>query len=282
MAFIPKIRVQLHPDDTEHQISVRDLARLMLATHIYPGCVQVGDGIDVDDNGIISIGSLYASPAFTSFLIVGQATTIEVGATIAAGSKTFTWTTSNSANVAADSISITDTTASTVLASGLANDGTEDIVITDITLTDAGDQVWTIDGVNTNAIGFSRTFTVSWEWKVYAGISASVVLDETEIKALSDFNGLQSGFAGTYNYSATGYKYFAYPDEMGDVAVFRDPSTGFLIAMAQVTDNAAYSNIANGYYYALVSVTNANGITTDYRLYRSQNVLGGTISFAIS
>jgi hypothetical protein len=52
--------------------------------------------------------------------------------------------------------------------------------------------------------------------------------------------------------------------------------------MAEVADNAAYSNTANGYSYALVSVTNAEGETTDYRVYRSKFQLGASLNIAVT
>jgi hypothetical protein len=227
-------------------------------------------------------GTAFATPAFTAFAITGQAQTIEVGATISAGSKTFTWSTSNSTNITANSISIVDTTASNTLATGLANTGSDAITISAITNNAPASQVWTINGVNTQSATFSRTFTVNWLWRVYAGTNSSGTLTANQIKALSDSSSLQASFAGTYNLSAGDYKYFSYPDSMGSVNTFRDANTGFLISMATSADDAAYSNTANGWSYAIVSVTNTNGISTNYRVYRSQYVLGGSLSMTVS
>ncbi len=227
-------------------------------------------------------GGGVATPAFTAFAISGQATSIEVGTTIAAGSKTFTWATSNSTSVLANSIGIVDTTRSLTLATGLANDGTEPITITALTNILPASNVWTITGQNTSMGTFSRTFTVVWLWRVYAGTSVNPTLTANQIKALTDFSGLQASFAGTYPLSAGGYKYFCYPDSMGNAANFIDPNTGFQFSMATVADDPAYSNTANGWSYALVSVTNVNSIATNYRVYRSQYVLGGSITMRVS
>ncbi len=228
-------------------------------------------------------GGTVLTPSFSAFGITGQSTPIEVGATIAAGSKTFTWTTLNPGVVQANSISIVDTTDSTTLASGLADDGSQAISISAITNNAPASQVWTIHGVSTSMVTFSRTYTVLWEWRVYAGTSANATLTANQIKALSDSSGLQSGFVGTYALSAANYKYFAYPDSMGDPVRFYDPNQGFLISMATASDNAAYSNVGpNGWCYDLVSVTNAQSVATNYRVYRSQYVLGGTLSMQVT
>src|SRR5579859_2156548 len=216
-------------------------------------------------------GSSYLLPAFTAFGISGQTTPIEVGATVASGSKTFTWSTSNSGNVAANSISIVDTTAAATLASGLANDGTEAITISAITNNVPASQVWTINGTNTHFGTFSRGYTVLWEWRVYAGSSTNLTLTANQVKALSDSAALQASFPGSYSINPTlAYSYFCYPDSMGNVAHFIDGTTGFPISMADSTDDPAYSNTALGWSYATVSVTNAQSITTLYRVYRTQ------------
>ena len=120
---------------------------------------------------------------------------------------------------------------------------------------------------------FSAAYEVDWEWRVYAGSSTNVTLTANQIKALSDSDSLQSGFAGTYSISNASvvYYYLSYPDSLGSVSNFRDVNTGQLISMATSADNAAYSNTANGWSYALVGVTNASlGVSTNYRVYRTQ------------
>lgn len=242
-------------------------------------------GGGTSDNYWTPSGS-YSAPAFTAFGITGQSTPIEVGATIAAGNKTFTWSTSNSANVAANSISIVDTTAGTTLATGLANDGTQVISISAITNNVPATQVWTINGTNTHAGAFSRTYTVNWYWRVYAGTNAAVTVTANQIKALTDASGLRADFPGSYPIaSAAGYKYFCFPDSMGDVTLFFDSNGNFPWDMATVSDNAAYSNhqaTGGDYYYAIVSVTNAQSVATNYRVYRSTNTFSGTPVFVVT
>lgn len=225
----------------------------------------------------------YQAPAFTAFAITGQSTTLEVGTSIASGSKTFTWSTSNSGNVQANSISIVDTTLSSTLVSGSTNDGTETISISTITNSAPGSHTWTISATNTQSSGFSRTLTVSWLWKGYAGTSTGATLDATAIKALTDYAALTSTPLRTYSLASGGYKYVCFPDSFATPSLWKDPSTGFNVPLATVDDNAAYSHTDTaGNQYALVSVTNANSVTTNYRVYRSQNSLGGSLSLQVS
>jgi hypothetical protein len=225
----------------------------------------------------------YLAPAFTAFDIQGQATAIEVGDTILGTNRNFEWNTSNSGNVQANSISITDTTSSVVLASGLANDGTEILSFTDITQTTLANQIWTIDGVNTHGGHFNRTFEVDWLFNIYAGNNAAAVLNGAQILALQ-FKILQGNFNVTFNFPGGDYKFIATPSYMGDVNNFIDPATGFNISMADSTNDPAYSHVTGSglWWYALVNVTNIFGVTIPYRLWRSTNILNGPITIRVS
>jgi hypothetical protein len=224
----------------------------------------------------------YAAPAFTAFALSGEATAIEVGDTIAGTSRTFTWNTSNSGNVQTGSISITDTTASVVLASGLNNTGSDTVSFTDITHTTLASQVWTILGTDTHAGSFSRTFEVDWEYRMFAGTSTNAVLTGAQIQALA-YNPIQPSVAGTWPLASGGFKFWASADTLGDIANFIDIANGFNVAMADVNQNPAYSHVAgSGYSYAIVSVTNGFGIVIPYRLWRSENLLGGSITVRTS
>ncbi len=113
---------------------------------------------------------------------------------------------------------------------------------------------------------------------MYAGTSLNTSLTESQIEALSNYNSVKTGFAGTYNMSAGGYKYFCFATTYGTPATWKDTLNGLNIAMY-----AGYPNTdVNGDSYDLVSVTNTHGETTDYRVYRSFNILNGAINIAIT
>ncbi len=256
-------------------------------TNITVGGLAAGTAIlGLSYDAIIELMTqVYLSPSFSAFAMSGQSTTTEVGATIS-GSKTFTWTTTNSGNVAANLIKIQNITGGTTdLATTLADDSTEGgIAIGTVTKTSATSHVWRILGTNTNAVTFQRDFTVNWYWLKYIGTSTSTTLVEADIEALASTS-LSSTFAGTYSLAAGGYKYFVWDDALGSptaITGFKDTATNLAIDMADSTDHANYSNVANGWYYALVSVTNAQGVVSNKRVYRSKNILGGTITVQVS
>lgn len=210
----------------------------------------------------------YQLPAFTAFAISGQSTTLEVGDSITAGTKTFTWTTSNSTNVSGSSIRIFDWTndTTTPIASNLANDGTENVSISSVTKTTATSHVYRISGSNTQDDGFSRDFTVNWRWRMYWGTSANTSLTESQIEGLIS-SSLATNSTGTFAFAAGNYKYIAYPTAFGLKTSFKDPSTGFDVDMQAATT---------------VSVTNSYGVTTDYYVHRTTNTLGGSISITVA
>lgn len=226
----------------------------------------------------------YQAPLFTAFAMSGQAQVLEVGSAVT-GLKTFTWTATNNANISGG-LSIVDlTNSSNVLASGLSNDGSEPGVnVGLVSKSTPSSHVWRILGLNSQGGNFSRDFSVEWRWRTFSGTGTLPTLNEAGVEALVN-SALTTGKNGTFSLAAGGYKYFAWPDSMGSptaVTGFRDASTGFSIDMATSVDDAFFSNVQNGWYYGIVSVTNVNGITTNYRVYRSRYVLGGSISITVS
>lgn len=233
---------------------------------------------------LLDIAAEYLPPAFTAFTMSGQATAIEVG-TVITGAKTFTWSISNVANVQPNTIKITDVTNANDLVTGLANDGSESVNVGSISKSTLATHSWRASGNNTNTQAFnSNNFTVEWQFKRFIGISNNAVLTEAEIEALA-FNTIGNTKNGTYALAAGGYKYLCWPDSYGSPTAstgIRDTATGFPVAMADSSDNAFFSNTQNGWSYGLVAITNALGVTTNYRVYRSKNILGGSINIQIS
>lgn len=208
----------------------------------------------------------YQSPSFSSFSI-DVTSPLEVGSSISAGNHTFSWTTTNQASISAGTIYIEDNiTPIPPLATGLSNDGPNSIslpsAITEVTNTSHG---WTIKGTNTNSVEFTKTYDVYWSWRIYYGNNASTSLTESDIKSLTG-NILSDTIARTYSFGADNYqyKYFAYPSLLGTLTVFKDLSMNFDVAMYPLI--------------AIVSVTNFYGVTTNYNVHRSLNMLSGAMN----
>lgn len=131
---------------------------------------------------------VYQAPAFTAApTVTPQALTVEVGTTLS-GSRTFTWSTTNSGNIQPNSIDIYDVTDASYLATGLTNDGSESVTITTIQLNANGDtQVWRMEGTNTNAVGFnSANRTVTSRFLRFYGATATSPTNSAQVRALPD------------------------------------------------------------------------------------------------
>jgi hypothetical protein len=207
----------------------------------------------------------YQVPSFSSFNL-NQSSTVEVGYTIPSGSKTFNWTTTNSSNIVVNSVSITDTTDSIILATGLANDATENISISSIQYLTDSSHIWSIQAQNTHSGSMSTTYTVDWYWKIYYGEHISSSLTDILSLRISE---LSNTAAHTYTFIADiqKYKYITYPSSFGTLTTFKDTTTFLNVAMSPMT---------------VVSVTNYYGVVTNYNVHRSLNKLGAAINIQSS
>ncbi len=224
----------------------------------------------------------FLSASFSSFLIAGQSTTLEVGNSIAAGSKTFSWNISNSAYTFSNSISIKNVTGGNVIiASGISTSvNSTAITISSITKTIPTLHRWEIKAQRTNSTYFTRNFDVNWRWKVYYGTSSQTGLTSAQITGLTSSQLDTTVIGDTLSYGIGDYKYFCIPSTFAEPSLIKDSSTNLAIAIADTTEG--YTAGTGTYKHLVVSVTNQFGIAQNYKVFRSRNILGGSINFIIS
>lgn len=211
---------------------------------------------------------IYQYPAFTSFVISGQISPLEVGASIAVN-RTFIWTTSNGTNVEANSISLVDVTGGSItIGTGLPNNGSRatSYPSSPITKNSSTTHSFRINGLNTKSQTFNRTYTVTWNWRRYYGESLTTPLSDVNVMSLR-VSELASGFAGSYSFVGGGYKYISYPTSFGTATSFKNVENNF-----DVPFEAPYN----------VSITNAYGVVQLYRVHRTTNVLLGSMTISVS
>jgi len=210
----------------------------------------------------------YQVPAFTLFTF-SWPSTLEVGESTPAN-PTATWNTSNSGNVAPNSVDIVDVTGSADLVLNTANDNTEALTLAPILKNSATSHTFRISAQDVQSTTVSRDYSVRWQWRRFWGedLSAGPYPNETPIEALRA-SGLSATFGGTYSFNAlvAGYKVIAYPSLMGTATTFINTANNFEVPFDDV-----YT----------VSVTNGHGVTTLYNVHRSLNALGGAINIAVS
>jgi hypothetical protein len=211
----------------------------------------------------------YQTPAFSAFAMAGQSTPIEVGAATLLN-PTFTWTTINPTNVAPNTIDLLDVTGGVTILSGLADDGSEAVMLARITKNTAFDYVFRVVGEDTNGLQFSREATYTWQWRRFYGESASAALNEAGVEGLRA-NALAAGFAGTYVFveDELKYKYIAYAAALGLATSFKDSATLLDIPM----EAAETVSIANAY---------GEPTRTNYNVHRTTNLIGGAINIVVT
>ena len=229
----------------------------------------------------------YLNPNFTSFntspvWMSGGSPGREVGATISAGTYSFVWSTSFPANVSPNTIIIKN--GASVLISATANDGIAAVNHPVVNRTAAGSNTWGIYATRTSSVVISSAFSIFWYWRRFYGATSSATLTESQIHntfTTAPWSALSTSRVGTYAFGAGGYKYFIWPSAFGEAILFRDYNTNLAVAMAGTASGYTQS-IIGPYYHQNVSITNVNGITTNYYVYRTLNVLGGSINIVVT
>lgn len=207
----------------------------------------------------------YQPPAFSSFGFT-QTSPLEVGDTVAAGTKSFAWTFTNSANVVANTLDLSDVTGATPIATNISTFSPASYAIGAVTKNTATSHTWGISADNTQAGTFSSTFSVNWYWRTCYGESVLTTLTSADILALR-VTGLSNTINGTKAFLGGGYKWICYPTTFGLKTTFKDTATNLDVAMIAAST---------------VAVTNSFGVVQNYYAHRTLNILGGAINIAVS
>lgn len=206
----------------------------------------------------------YMYPFFSAFSISGQQANIEVG-DIIQPNRTFTWSISNQQNIKPDTIKITNISSSEIIASGLPNTGSYASTYPGIQRNTQTSVLFRISSDNSKDSQFTKDCSVQWLFRKWSGESSLETLSDSDVKSLR-LSSLSSGFSGTYAFSTGGYKYIAYPSNLGTATTFKDQSTNLDIPF-------------NSFY--IVSITNQFGVSTNYKVHRTTNQMGSSINIVV-
>ena len=228
-------------------------------------------------------------PAFTSFNMTIAPTVVDVGYTVPSGATSFTWSTSNSSFIQANSIEIRDLSVGpTVLFTGLTNDGSEPYVLPfNIQHVVPASYTWEIRAKRTNNLNIYRYDISYWRWRILWGNSSLTNLTASDVSGLTS-SSLNSFASNVYPFPfAPGtYKHLCFPNTLWTGSnipqYIRDNLTGFNMAMATPADGYSTNDGYGWYYDEITSVPNVYGFTTSYRCYRSKYQLGGYMEIDIN
>jgi hypothetical protein len=201
----------------------------------------------------------YATPAFTSFVIAGQATTIEVGVPLS-GVKTFNWTISNGFNVQPNTNAVRDVTNAVYLGTLLPNSGSFVVNIGVIPNTVPMSHSWRGEAVNTLAVPFqSSNFTVTSCYFEFYGPTTVNSTTSAQVRALP--NNRPSCAGTTFNLN-TGTV-----EKIFEIAI---PATKTLVS---VFDATAGFFITGSFTLTTFNVNDAGGTPISYNVYRLNNAV---------
>ncbi len=227
-----------------------------------PSTIALGGipaGTDLTNRSISTIIEqavvVYLQPAFSAFSIAGQSVSIEVGDSIPAGNKTFTWATSNNGNIAPNSITIRNQSAAVDLTSALANDGSEVInLLAPIQLNASGaSQLFRILMENTQSQVVSRDLTITAFYNRFFGSPVSAPNDSASVRALGKTFGNTFSIAIPHGNLIAAFAYEATRPDIADSNV--KYVEGF---------NA---NVGSTFVKSLLNVQDAGGTQRSYKLY---------------
>jgi hypothetical protein len=199
---------------------------------------------------------VYLSPSFSAFAITGQALTIEIGDSIPAGNKTFTWATTNNGNIKPNAITIRNQSALVDLATPLANDGNQVVNLpTPIQLNAEGaSQIFRIIGENTQNVLFQRDLTIVADYKRFYGSPAVAPVDSASVRAM-----VNNTFGNTFSLvipQGNLIAAFAYEASRPDIS---DTSVKYV--------EGFNANVGNTFVKTALNVLDAGGTPRSYKLY---------------
>ena len=206
----------------------------------------------------------YAYPLIT--LTAPTNRVLEVGEGVS-GQMPVTWSVQNKQNVKAGGYKMIYLPSSTEVFAESDINATMGTLVHPLTVRSTAATVNVFKFYLTDTKNTQRSVNVQYNWnhRIYYGESANSPLTEAQVKALR-VSALFPSFLGSYQMNTGGYKYICIPVDMGVAARFRDVATGLLVPF-----NDPY----------VVSVTNSFGVSIPYNVYRTANVLGGSINIEI-
>ncbi len=223
-------------------------------------------GTDIADSSfsyiLEKILTPYQPPSFSGFTITGQSSTLEVGSTVS-GTKDFAFSFTNSGNVQANTLDIYDVTGASYLITDGSITSPVSADVGTITKTTATSHSWRGYAENTESTQFqSSNYTINWRWRRYHGFSNVRAVNTAQVLALSGSELSTSKSYSTTTGSPTGDQYFvyAYPTSFG--------------TLSSITVNGFPS--IDAFTRFTLSVTNTNGVSTDYYVYYSNNTFNSS------
>ena len=203
----------------------------------------------------------YVKPSITSIntprktYLIGEST----GNTISVS-----WSTSEHDNINADSMKLT--LDNQILANGnIPKNGNQSFTITPIRLDRQGTKSITLSFKDIRNNNINRRVDITWLNTLYYGCSDKQQITPDDITSFTKKN--VNSFPADYNFPAGGYKYLVYPATWPDVKKALNPQSNF---------DVPYEKVSN------ITIVSDTGISQEYKVYRTFNVLNGAYTIRYS
>lgn len=203
----------------------------------------------------------YQTPAITQF-VSNLKQNYKLGESTG-NTMTLTWNTSNQDNIKDGSITFFFNNQE-LPKEVFKKQGSKTFTITPVQLTNQGSINIRMDMLDIKDKKISKTITLTWLNGIYYGNNINEDITPADINSLT---GIDANSIGRdYKYPGGGYKYIAFPASWNDPSQFVDPATNFDVPMYKRNN---------------IDITNVNGVTQAYKVYRSVNILNGDITIRI-
>ena len=215
--------------------------------------------------------------SFTMANNTGQVSSYEVGNSLPRQTYTFSWGLSNDTDFRSNTLRVEDYTVGTVFTQSTSNSSPFATIIGTVSSIVPYTRTFKMSLTRNNGTIVSKFLDIPWMWKVYYGSSTWSTLTASQVFALGGSLATQS--IGSWTISGSGYKYIAFP---GDASYnFNSVDyKGLPLSMAGTASGYSYSYADVNYLF--VTVSNTYGISKQYKVYRSKNQIGATISVNIN
>lgn len=204
----------------------------------------------------------YQEPAITSFTTPKN--TFEIGEDTGNSLK-LVWTTSNQQNIKENGI-IFYLDGKPLPGDNWPKSGNHTWEITPLKLTQQGNKTVWMDMFDIKGKKFGKGITLTWINCIYYGCSTETTMTEDIAKSFSKVNG--NSLPRKYDFGEGGYKWIIYPASWGetDGTKFINPANNFVVPMDKQNN---------------ITITNSHGVSQEYLVYKSTNILNGSISITV-
>lgn len=196
----------------------------------------------------------YDLPHFKSFVIDGLLNVVEVGYTIAAGNYQVEFEIENPELLRENSIVISQD--GIVLLDRLPNASPVEIVMPQLSKEEPAAINFEIMAYDTTGTSFNKNFSISYKYKIYYGEYTEDITDTGFVNPLSVLRAseLVDRIYGEYLFLNVGYKWFCYPEALGENYVFYEISSDIALVFDDVQK---------------ITITNNYGLAITYNCYRT-------------